>query len=430
MVELKPICGHTKGVSCIMTGRGDPHDRSLIGLLIRHYSLDRDDSDVPEWVGKQNLKMDQNQTVQGTSPANPQWFRQVMGRYPTGVALISSTENDGTPVGMVVGTFTSVSLDPPLVAFLPARTSTSWPRIRATGRFAVNILGAGQEDVCRAFSSKTGSKYENMPWHPSASGAPFLEQAVAWLDCTIESVMDAGDHEIVLGRVEAMDIASLDLPLLFFQGGYGRFTPHSMAVAGPNLGRELALVDSARPDMETLAGRLGCDCLAGARSGEEFVILASAGPGKTQWISSAVGQRVPAAEPFGRTAMAWAHDADIERWIATSDTLTRTEAYAMLDRIRARGYSVSVGTGEFGTAAPSSAVRDAMDPGSEALGERAEEKVHSISAPVFGPDGTAALVLSLYGLPPELDAGGVERCATELLAATRQISDAAAYQTL
>lgn len=203
-----------------------------------------------------------------------------------------------------------------------------------------------------------------------------------------------------------------------------------MAVAGPNLGRELALVDSARPGMETLAGRLGCDCLAGARSGEEFVILASAGTGKTQWISSAVGQRVPAAAPFGRTAMAWAYDADIDNWIAASDTLTRTEAYAMLDRIRARGYSVSVGTSEFGTAAPSSAVRDAMDPGSEALGERLEEKVHSISAPVFGPDGTAALVLSLYGLPPELDAGGVERCAAELLAATRQISDAAAYQTL
>ncbi|MEA5456781.1 flavin reductase [Sinomonas sp. JGH33] len=375
--------------------------------------------------------MNQNsQNALGTSPADPQWFRQVLGRYPTGVALISSAEADGTPVGMVVGTFTSVSLDPPLVAFLPARTSTTWPRIRATGRFAVNVLGAGQEDVCRAFSSKTGSKYENVPWHPSVSGTPFLERSVAWLDCTIEDVMDAGDHEIVLGRVDTMDIASPDLPLLFFQGGYGRFTPHSMAVAGPDLARELALVDSARLSMEALAGRLGCDCLAGARVRDEFVLLASAGPGRTEWIPSVVGRRVTAAAPFGRTAMAWAEDADIERWIAASETLTRPEAYALLDRIRARGYSVSVGAGEFGPTTPPSAVRDVMDPGAEALGARAEAKVHSISAPVFGPDGTAVLVLSLYGLPPELDADGVERCAAELLAAARHISGAAAYQAL
>lgn len=365
----------------------------------------------------------------GTSPANPQWFRQVLGRYPTGVALISSTESDGTPVGMVVGTFTSVSLDPPLVAFLPARTSTSWPRIQATGRFAVNVLGAGQEDVCRAFSSKTGSKYENVAWHPSESGTPFLENAVARLDCTIENVMDAGDHEIVLGRVNTLDVASPDLPLLFLQGGYGRFTPHSMAVAGPDLARELTLVDKARPFMEDLAAKLGCDCLIGGRVRDEFVLLASAGPGKTEWLSSMVGQRVPAAAPFGRTAMAWADDAEIARWIKASESMSAFEAHSMLDSIRARGYSVTIGDGEFGAVTADADARIYMDPGTEAVGSILDQKVKSIAAPVLAADGTAVLVLSLYGLPPGLDAEGVDRCSTELLTAARQIASTTSAPT-
>ncbi|MFE4196918.1 flavin reductase [Paenarthrobacter sp. NPDC056912] len=364
-------------------------------------------------------------TAAATTPTNPQWFRQVLGRYPTGVALISSVEEDGTPVGMVVGTFTSVSLDPPLVAFLPAKTSTSWPRIQATGRFAVNVLGASQEDICRAFSSKTGSKYESVTWHPSESGTPFLEKAVARLDCTIENVMDAGDHEIVLGRVNTMDVASMDLPLLFLQGGYGGFTPHSMAVAGPDLARELTIVDQARPHMEALAAKLGCDCLIGGKVREEFVLLASAGPGKTDWLSSIVGQRVPAAAPFGRTAMAWADDADIERWIDASQTMSRFEAHSMLDGIRARGYSITVGDGEFGPSAPDADAREFIDPGDEVIGSFLGQKVKSIAAPVLSPDGTAVLVLSLYGLPSGLDAEAVRRCTEELLAVTRHIASTA-----
>jgi flavin reductase (DIM6/NTAB) family NADH-FMN oxidoreductase RutF/DNA-binding IclR family transcriptional regulator len=361
-------------------------------------------------------------TSDATSPANPQWFRQVLGRHPTGVALIASLEEDGTPVGMVVGTFTSVSLDPPLVAFLPAKTSTSWPRIRATGRFAVNVLGASQEDICRAFSSKTGSKYDSIAWHPSESGTPFLEKAVARLDCTIENVMEAGDHEIVLGRVNTMDVASTELPLLFLQGGYGGFTPHSMAVAGPDLARELTIVDKARPYMEALAAKLGCDCLIGGKVRDEFVLLASAGPGKTEWLSSIVGQRVPAAAPFGRTAMAWADKTDIERWIDASATMDSFEAHSMLDGIRARGYSITVGDGEFGPLTPDADARGYIDPGAEAIGSILGQKVKSIAAPVLSPEGAAVLVLSLYGLPSGLDAEAAQRCTKELLAATEQIA--------
>lgn len=364
-------------------------------------------------------------TASATSPTNPQWFRQVLGRYPTGVALISSMEDDGTPIGMVVGTFTSVSLDPPLVAFLPAKTSTSWPRIQTTGRFAVNVLGASQEDICRAFSSKSGNKYESVAWHSSDSGTPFLDKAVARLDCTIENVMDAGDHEIVLGRVNTMDVASMDLPLLFLQGGYGGFTPHSMAVAGPDLARELTIVDKARPFMETLAAKLGCDCLIGGKVRDEFVLLASAGPGKTDWLSSIVGERVPAAAPFGRTLMAWADETDIERWIDASATMSRFEAHAMLDGIRARGYSITVGDGDFGPGTADAGTREFIDPGAEAVGPFLGQKVKSIAAPVLSPDGTAVLVLSLYGLPSELDSETVHRCTKELLAVTQQIASIA-----
>ena len=93
-------------------------------------------------------------------PTDPRWFRQVLGQYPTGVCVVTATEPDGGRAGFVVGSFTSVSLDPPLVAFFPDRGSTSWPRIHSVGRFCVNILSAEQEDVCRNFATRKQDKFD------------------------------------------------------------------------------------------------------------------------------------------------------------------------------------------------------------------------------------------------------------------------------
>ncbi|MBK9180631.1 MAG: flavin reductase family protein [Acidimicrobiales bacterium] len=154
-------------------------------------------------------------------PLDPASFRQVLGYFPTGVTVITAHPAGEAPVGLAVGSFTSVSLEPPLVAFCPARTSGSWPRIQATGVFCVNVLAADQEHVCRVFAGKGDDKFAGLGWRPSPAGSPVLADALAWIDCAIDAVHEAGDHFIVVGRVTALAVERAERPLVFFRGGYG-----------------------------------------------------------------------------------------------------------------------------------------------------------------------------------------------------------------
>ena len=149
-------------------------------------------------------------------------FRQVLGHYPTGVVVVTAI-TDGVPAGLAIGSFSSVSLDPPLVAFFPGKSSSSWPLIEAAGSFCVNILGEDQEDICRVFASKGGDKFASIGWKPGRTGAPVINDVIAWIECTIERVDDAGDHWVVLGRVVDLDLGHPGGPLVFFRGGYGRY---------------------------------------------------------------------------------------------------------------------------------------------------------------------------------------------------------------
>ena len=148
-------------------------------------------------------------------------FRQVLGHFATGVTVVTSVDGDG-PIGLAVNSFTSVSLDPPLVAICVNRASTTWPRIRTVGHFTVNILGADQEAVSRTFAS-TADRFLGIGWRPSPSGGPVLDGALAWIDAAIDAEHDAGDHILVVGRVSALDVAREAAPLVFYRGGYGRF---------------------------------------------------------------------------------------------------------------------------------------------------------------------------------------------------------------
>lgn len=150
-------------------------------------------------------------------------FRQVLGHYPTGVTVVTAATPDGV-VGLAIGSFASVSLDPPLVAFFADKGSSSWPKIEAAGAFCVNVLAEDQEDVCRRFASKVDDKFAGLGWTPAAgSGAPILAGVLAWIDCEIDAVLEAGDHWCVMGRARELDVAREGGPLLFFRGGYGRF---------------------------------------------------------------------------------------------------------------------------------------------------------------------------------------------------------------
>jgi 3-hydroxy-9,10-secoandrosta-1,3,5(10)-triene-9,17-dione monooxygenase reductase component len=150
-------------------------------------------------------------------------FRQVLGHFPTGVTVITARTADG-PVGLCVGSFASVSLDPPLVAFCAGSNSTSWPRIQEAGHYCVNILAEDQEDIARVFAGKGQDKFAGLGWRPAvATGAPVLTGVLAWIECRIDAVHEAGDHWIVVGRVLDLEIGQEGGPLVFFRGGFGRY---------------------------------------------------------------------------------------------------------------------------------------------------------------------------------------------------------------
>jgi 3-hydroxy-9,10-secoandrosta-1,3,5(10)-triene-9,17-dione monooxygenase reductase component len=151
-------------------------------------------------------------------------YRQVLGHFPTGVTVITAAGAAG-PVGLCVGSFASVSLDPPLVAFFAGKSSSTYPAIESAGHFCVNILGDDQEEQARVFASKSDDKFAGIGWRPAAgTGAPVLNDVIAWIDCRIDAVHEAGDHWIVVGRVLDLEIGHEGGPLVFFRGGFGRYT--------------------------------------------------------------------------------------------------------------------------------------------------------------------------------------------------------------
>lgn len=149
-------------------------------------------------------------------------FRDVLGRFASGVTVVTAMSN-GEPVGMTCQSFSSVSLDPPLVLFVPAKTSRAWPLIQRSGRFCVNFLEASQAELSNQMASRGIDKFAGVAWHPSqASGSPVLEGSLAHVDCTVHAVHEAGDHYVVVGRVLQLATSDADAgdPLLFFRGTY------------------------------------------------------------------------------------------------------------------------------------------------------------------------------------------------------------------
>ena len=281
-------------------------------------------------------------------PADPRWFRQVLGQYPTGVCVVTATEPNGGGVGMVVGSFNSVSLDPPLIAFFPDKRSSTWRRIESSGSFCVNILSADQEHLCRRFAARIEEKFAGVDFRLAGSGSPVIEGAVAWIDCDIDFVHEAGDHYIVLGRVRALDIEDPSLPLLFFQGGYGRFAPLSLAAGNPQgaLTEQLRHVDLVRPEMERIAAEIpGARCNAVTMQDGELVTTATAGGFDPGALGTLVGQRMTFMPPLGVAFVAWMDEQVLETWLAhVPEGSAREEERARVAAVRDRGYSVAART--------------------------------------------------------------------------------------
>ncbi|MFJ3673861.1 flavin reductase family protein [Streptomyces sp. NPDC090106] len=140
---------------------------------------------------------------------------------PTSVVVVTATGADGQPVGLAIGSFTSISLDPPLVGFFPTVTSTSWPLIRQSGHFCVNVLAHNQTDIAARFARSGGDKFQGLSHSPAEfSGAPVLDDVIAWIDCELDMAVELGDHYLVVGKVRSMQSQSSDHPLIFLRGGY------------------------------------------------------------------------------------------------------------------------------------------------------------------------------------------------------------------
>jgi flavin reductase (DIM6/NTAB) family NADH-FMN oxidoreductase RutF/DNA-binding IclR family transcriptional regulator len=382
--------------------------------------------------------------TQAEPSVDPHRFRQVLGNYPTGVAVITAMAGDGSPVGMAVGTFTSVSLDPPLVAFLPDRKSSSFPRIRTAASFCVNVLAADQEDVCRAFASRGGDKFAGIAWSPAPSGAPRLHGVAAWIDCDFESITDAGDHYLVMGRVRELYGSSDSLPLLFFQSGYGRFSPTSLiAIPEPDVIGQLRHADLARPALERIAAATEAECTAVAVVGDQLVVVAGAGTPAKGTPRTRVGQRSPFLPPLGALLVAAGAES---AWLARAGDLDEGRRQAridLLERARCRGWSLSLGDaahseleralGRYsdGDRSPETqseirrladSVTDRFEPARVASDERYD--VRLISAPVIDADGEVVLLLTLWGLPTGLSGHQITEYATQLCAAAADVSAA------
>ncbi|MFD4003026.1 flavin reductase family protein [Streptomyces rubiginosohelvolus] len=157
-------------------------------------------------------------------PIAPAEFRRVLGHFASGVTVVTARDADG-PTGFACQSFASLSLDPPLVTFMVARTSTTWPRIARAGVFCVNILGAEQGALCRGFAVSGADKFAGVAYGDApATGSPLLDSVPAWIDCRIHAVHNGGDHLIVVGRVEALGAEEEGEPLLFHRGAFGRLS--------------------------------------------------------------------------------------------------------------------------------------------------------------------------------------------------------------
>jgi flavin reductase (DIM6/NTAB) family NADH-FMN oxidoreductase RutF/DNA-binding IclR family transcriptional regulator len=360
-----------------------------------------------------------------------------MGQYPTGVCIVTAIDPDGRPVGMTIGSFNSVSLDPPLIGFMPSRTSSSWNQLRACGtQFCVNILSEGQEETGRLIATRKTDKFAGLEWHRSPAGLPILADSCAYVDCTIEQIHAAGDHDIVVGRVSSLDVVRPIMPMLFFRGGYGSFTPLTMSAREADLVEQLRLVDVVKPVMENLADRLQSEVTVITRVERELVVIATVGRAPTAVVPTRVGQRVPFMPPLGGVHAAWAEPGEREAWLSRlGPDVDPVEHRAMLDVIRTRGYSfglghdanaalevaITPGSGGNGVAAAVRSVLPLYNP--RYLDATARHEFHSATAPVLAGRRGLVFTFTLFGPAGRVGVDVVSRYVRELLAATARASE-------
>lgn len=154
--------------------------------------------------------------------SDPRTLRDAMGCFATGVTIVTALDATGTPAGLTANSFTSVSLDPPLLLVCVADTSGTAPILRDAAHFGVNVLQIGQQPASNRFATRGEDRFANLPWAPGQTGVPLLEGSLVSFECQRESLHEAGDHFILVGRVVRAQFEPHRDPLLYFRGKYRR----------------------------------------------------------------------------------------------------------------------------------------------------------------------------------------------------------------
>jgi flavin reductase (DIM6/NTAB) family NADH-FMN oxidoreductase RutF len=394
--------------------------------------------------------VDTTQTIEATPQhtIEPALYRDVMGHYPTGVAVVTGVVDD-RPVGMVVGTFSSVSMDPPLVAFMPQVGSRTWGLLAEAPTWCINVLAHDQLNLCRTMAVPSPDKFADVEWSESPLGAPALAGAVAHVHCRPHSTTEAGDHWIVLCAVEGMEVSRPVTPLLFFQGGYGGFSPGGMAAkADAELITAVRLGDRARSQVQRMARSLGCEAAALVAVSPDELTTAVSAYGGTATMVEPLGHRIPLVPPIGEAYVAGARSDVVERWLAKTSPHDpeQVERYrARLATVAERGVALSmVGPGaradyeRLGAALAEYASGELTPARERAVRAVLAETRHffedveidpdetydvgAIVVPVHDADGTVAMVLRATQLPSGARGSVVSEWIEELRSAAAEVA--------
>jgi flavin reductase (DIM6/NTAB) family NADH-FMN oxidoreductase RutF len=152
-------------------------------------------------------------------------LRRVFGAFPTGVTAVAALAPTGEPIGLAASSFTSVSLDPPIVSVCIGHGSSTWPRLRTAARLGVTVLGAHQEEAAGQLSRPVADRFAGLPWRSTLDGAVLIDGSAAWLDCSIENEVTAGDHDVIFLRVHELDADPAVEPLVFHNSRFWRLRP-------------------------------------------------------------------------------------------------------------------------------------------------------------------------------------------------------------
>lgn len=363
-----------------------------------------------------------------TAPVDPHVFREVMGHYPTGVVVVTGRDTEGDILAMVVGTFNSVSLDPPLVSFMPMMTSRTFAKMRECSSLCINILGGEQEDIVLTIAQRWENKLDGIEWFPSPSGDPVLSESIAWIDTTIWNTVEAGDHWIVLCRVNDMAVANPVSPLIFFQGGYGSFVSTSlMARMDHEILPAIHAAHGARAEVEALANSIGCEVsvFTAVSCDEMATVLSATGVGVDR--EEGLAHRVPMVPPIGDSYVFSRPIEEQERWVGKlreASAEVKDMHRMRLEFVREHGYLLSFlpveGSAAYdemrdatkryekGRLTPSqernireSIGRASVDYRVREVDEQQVYDVGSIVLPVRDPAGEYSLTLRLGQLPPQ-----------------------------